>query len=268
MKRLGPGPEAHVGGRLVHLKPAFVEGLRGHDQAARLKGLGRALLVLHSPVDEVVSVDEAAEIFVAAKHPKSFVSLDRADHMLSVEADIAYAAMVIAAWASRYVEASARPVEPPADGVVRAEETGAGKFQVRVHAGGAVLNADEPVSVGGLGSGPTPYELVGAGLAACTAMTLRLYAGRKGWPLAQASVEVRHEKRKGETPADLFERSVCIDGELDAAQRARLLEIADRCPVHRTLEGGAEIRTVEGRPRIAPPGEEEHFVEMERACED
>ena len=268
MKLLGPGPEAQVGGRRVQIKPAFLEGLRGHDQAARLKSLGRALLVLHSPVDEVVSVDEAAEIFVAAKHPKSFVSLDRADHMLSAEADITYAATVIAAWASRYVEAPERPVAPPADGVVRAEETGAGKFQVRVHAGGAVLNADEPVSVGGLASGPTPYELVGAGLAACTAMTLRLYADRKGWPLARASVEVRHEKRKGETPADLFERSVRIDGELDATQRARLLEIADRCPVHRTLEGGSAIRTVEGQPTIAPPGEEEHFAEMERACED
>ncbi|WP_374514043.1 OsmC family protein [Brevundimonas sp.] len=268
MKLLGPGPEAHVGGRLVQIKPAFVEGLRGHDQAARLKELGRALLVLHSPVDEVVSLDEAAEIFVAAKHPKSFVSLDRADHMLSAEVDIAYAAAVIAAWASRYVEAPKSPEEPPADGVVRAHETGAGKFQVRVHAGGAVLNADEPVSVGGLASGPTPYELVGAGLAACTAMTLRLYADHKGWPLARASVEVRHEKRKGETPADLFERSVCIDGELDGTQRERLLEIADRCPVHRTLEGGAAIRTVEGAPRAPAPGEEEHFAEMERACED
>ena len=267
LKLLGDGPLANVGGRTVQLKPEFIEGLKGHDQAARLAGLKRALLVMHSPVDAVVSIDEAGEIFKAARHPKSFVSLDRADHMLSDPADIAWAAAVIAAWASRHVGVAA-PAKPPADGAVRVEETGAGKFQVRVHAGGAVLNADEPVSVGGLGSGPTPYELVSAGLGACTVMTLRLYAEHKGLKLQKVSAEVRHEKRKGESPADLFERSLSIDGDLDEAQRQRLFEIADKCPVHRTLEGGAEIRTVEGAPKVAPPGEEEHFADMERACED
>lgn len=267
LKLLGDGPLAKVGGRTVKLKPAFLEGLKGQDQAARLAGLKRALLVLHSPVDDVVSIDEAGEIFKAAKHPKSFVSLDRADHMLGDPADIAWAAAVIAAWASRHVGVAAA-AEPPADGVVRVVETGAGKFQARVHAGGAVLNSDEPEGVGGMGSGPTPYELVSAGLGACTVMTLRLYAEHKGLKLGPTSVEVRHRKRKGETPADLFERSLTIDGELDEAQRKRLFEIADRCPVHRTLEGGAAIRTVAGAPKIAPPGEAEHFAEMERACEE
>ncbi|HEV7351560.1 MAG TPA: bifunctional alpha/beta hydrolase/OsmC family protein [Brevundimonas sp.] len=259
--------EADLGGRPVRVSGRFAEDLRAQDQGARLRDLDRALLVLHSPRDEIVSIDEAGKIFVAARHPKSFVSLDDADHLLSDAADAAYAAKVIAGWASRYLEAvPAEAPGAPADGTVRVTETGAGRFQVQVEAGGAVLLADEPTSVGGLGSGPNPYELVAAGLGACTAMTLRLYAEHKGAPLTRVGVEVRHAKRKGETPADLFERTLTLEGELDAAQRARMLEIADRCPVHRTLEGGAAIVTTLEPPRVAPEGETAHFADMDRAC--
>jgi uncharacterized OsmC-like protein/pimeloyl-ACP methyl ester carboxylesterase len=276
LKLLGPGVEglahgethgAEVGGRPVRVGPGFADALRGHDQAERLAGLKRALLVLHSPVDQIVGIDEASHIWLAAKHPKSFVSLDRADHLLSNPKDAAYAAKVIAAWASRYLDEMAEEArEPAADGAVRVAETGAGKFQVRVEAGGAVLMADEPVSVGGLASGPTPYELVAAGLGACTAMTLRLYADRKGVPLEQAAVEVRHEKRAGETPADVFERTLTLTGEMTDEQRTRLFEIADKCPVHRTLEAGARIETRADAPAVAAPPVEEHFADMEEAC--
>lgn len=260
--------EADLGGRPVRVTGRFAEDLRAQDQGARLRDLDRALLVLHAPRDEIVSIDEAAKIFVAARHPKSFVSLDDADHLLSDAADAAYAAKVIAGWASRYLAAvPVETAEAPADGTVRVTETGAGKFQVRVEAGGAVLLADEPASVGGLGSGPNPYELVAAGLGACTAMTLRLYAEHKGAPLTRVGVEVRHAKRKGETPADLFERTLTLEGELDDAQRARMLEIADRCPVHRTLEGGAAIVTSLAAPRVAPEGAAAHFADMDKACE-
>jgi uncharacterized OsmC-like protein/fermentation-respiration switch protein FrsA (DUF1100 family) len=260
--------EVALGGRPVRVTGRFAEDLRAQDQGARLRDLDRALLVLHSPRDEIVSIDEAAKIFVAARHPKSFVSLDDADHLLSDPADAAYAAKVIAGWASRYLEAvQVQSPEAPADGTVRVTETGAGKFQVRVEAGGAVLLADEPASVGGLGSGPNPYELVAAGLGACTAMTLRLYAEHKGAPLTRVGVEVRHAKRKGETPADLFERTLTLEGELDDDLRARMLEIADRCPVHRTLEGGAAIVTTLEPPRVAPEGETAHFADMDKACE-
>lgn len=278
LKLLGPGAsdvmhgqthEAQIGGKAVRIGPGFADDLRMQDQTARLAELNRALLVLHSPVDQIVGVEEASHIYLAAKHPKSFVSLDRADHLLSKPADAAYAAAVIAAWASRYLERMDTPGAAPADGVVRVEETGAGRFQVKVEAGGAVLMADEPTSVGGLASGPTPYELVSAGLGACTVMTLRLYAERKGLALTRAAVEVRHEKRKGETPADRFERTLILDGDLDAEQRASLFAIADKCPVHRTLEAGAVVATVvQAETVVAAVSEDEHFADMEAACRE
>lgn len=259
---------ATVGGVKIPVGPGFAEDLRKQDQGARLATLKRALLILHSPVDRVVDIEESTGIYVAAKHPKSFVSLDKADHLLSRAEDAAYAAAVIAAWASRYIEEMTTPMSPaPADGVVRVAETGAGKFQVKIEAGGAVILGDEPVSVGGMASGPTPYELVAAGLGACTAMTLRLYAERKGLPLERASVEVRHEKRTGETPPDVFERTLTLDGLLTEEQRARMFEIADKCPVHRTLEGSSRIVT-RARAAMAAPAEAEHFVEMEIVAED
>lgn len=276
LKLLGPKVEGlepgerqcvEVGGRPVSVGAGFAEDVRSQDQAARLAGLRKALLVMHSPLDEIVSIDEASGIFGAAKHPKSFVSLDKADHLLTSREDADYAAAVIAAWASKYLDAVTVPVEAaPADGVVRVAETGVGKFQARVQAGGAVLMADEPVSVGGLASGPTPYELVAAGLGACTVMTLRLYADMKGLPLTRASVEVRHEKDKTATPADRFERTLTLDGDLDEAQRQKLMEIADKCPVHRTLEGGSAIMTTADAAGMTAPCEEAHFSQMEAAC--
>ena len=165
----------------------------------------RALLVLHSPVDDIVSIDNASGIFQTARHPKSFVSLDHADHLLTRKADADYAAAVIAAWASRYVGDVATAegeLAPPTQGL-RVEETGGGQFQVRVTAASGSFLADEPVSVGGLGSGPTPYDLLGAGLGACTAMTLRLYADRKGWPLERVVVEVGGKRLEVVLPASL-----------------------------------------------------------------
>jgi putative redox protein len=153
------------------------------------------------------------------------------------------------------------------------EETGAGKYQVQIAAGGARFFADEPVAVGGLGSGPSPYQLVSAGLGACTAMTIRLYATGKDWPLKRVHVAVTHDKTSGATPQDLFERRICLEGDLDAEQTARLFEIADRCPVHRTLESGSRVEThrLERPVQAAAEGEalqEEHFHDMEEACRD
>lgn len=276
LKLLGPGAEglmhgethtAEVGGRPVSVGAGFAEDLKAQDQKTRLANLKRALLILHSPIDQVVGVEEASAIFMAARHPKSFCSLDKADHLLSRPEDAAYAATVIAAWASRYVGDMTTPeTAPVSDGVVRVSETGAGKFQSKVEAGGAMLLADEPVSVGGLASGPTPYELVAAGLGACTVMTLRLYADRKGLPLERASVEVRHERQAGQTPPDVFERTLRLEGPFDDEQRARMFEIADKCPVHRTLEGGARVVTRGDEPAMPAPCEEEHFREMDEAC--
>lgn len=274
LKLLGPGAEAlmhgetHtalVGGRPVSVGHGFADDLKAQDQTQRLARLNRALLVLHSPLDQVVSIDEASRIFGAARHPKSFVSLDRADHLLSDAADAAYAARVIAGWAARYL--MSQPVEalPDHDGTVRVEETGQGRFQVRVRAGPTTFLADEPTDVGGLGSGPNPYQLVAAGLGACTAMTLRLYAERKGWPLTRTRVDVSHSKVAGQQPPDRFDRVLTIEGELDAEQRARLGEIADKCPVHRTLSGNALIETRStDQPDVRPAAmpDAEHFTDM------
>lgn len=263
--------QVDIGGRPFGVKRSLLDDLRRHDPAATLASLRRPLLVLHSPRDTTVDAANAAAIFQAAKHPKSFVSLDDADHLLTREADAVYAADVIAAWASRYVvdsrDAAATLRHAADDGEVVVEDTGVGDFQVDVRAGGARFVADEPIEVGGLGSGPTPYDLLCAGLGACTVMTLRMYARRKGLALTQVRATVGHRREASATPPDVFERRVAINGELTAEQRARLLEIADRCPVHRTLERGAQVHTGWVEPaapaRAEPAGQ--HAEDMQRA---
>ena len=236
---------ADLGGRPYRITRAFVEDVRTQSTRDAIARLRRHLLVMHAPRDEVVSIDNASAIFVAAKHPKSFVSLDDADHLLSRQADADYAAGVIACWASRYLPALEPDLtgdEGHADGVL-VEETGGGAYQARVRIGPHVFLADEPESLGGLGSGPSPFELVSAGLGACSVMTMRMYAARKGWPLERAAVRVVHSKRKDQTPADVFRRVISIKGPLDETQSTRLLEMADRCPVDLTLVRGSEVET-------------------------
>ena len=261
-----------IAGRDFELGADFVEDIRSHNQKARIAGLKRALLVLHSPVDDIVSIDNASGIFQAARHPKSFVSLEDANHLLTRAADAEYAAAVIAAWAGRYVGDLTDQAEAaaPMQGL-RVEETGAGKFQVRVTTASGSFLADEPASVGGLGSGPTPYDLLGAGLGACTAMTCRLYADRKGWPLERVVVEVGHVAKTA-SARDVFTRKIGFTGALDEGQQSRLLEIADRCPVHRTLTESAAVSTErlpDGRPDAgAPDNPEDHLHRMQDLCKD
>src|SRR5450432_3036303 len=183
--------EVHLGGRPFRIRRAFVDDLATHDQGQRIGGLRRPLLVLHAPTDRTVDIGNAAQIFQAAHHPKSFVSLDDADHLLTRPADSAYAAEVISAWAARYV-GSPPPRSAGEPGAVVVEETGEGNFQVEVQAGGVHFLADEPVEVGGMGSGPTPYDLLCAALGACTAMTIRMYARRKELTLRRVRVRVGH----------------------------------------------------------------------------
>ncbi len=251
-----------IGGRPFRIKRAFVDDLERHDARASIGALRKALLVMHAPGDRTVPVDNAAEIFMHAKHPKSFISLDDADHLLSRRQDAAYAAEVIAAWASRYLDpaalggAAAAPNAEPVPGVraIEAREAGAGRFATDITAGRHRLRADEPTSLGGADNGPGPYELLLAALGACTAMTLRMYAEQKKWPLDRVRVDLKHDKihaadcadcETREGRVDRIERVLHIEGALDAAQRARLVEIADKCPVHRTLHSQVLIRTRE-----------------------
>ena len=236
--------EVAIGGRSFRIQQQFLEDLEEQNLSPRIRALGKALLVFHSPTDTVVGIDNARRLYEAARHPKSFVSLDGADHLLSRRADASYVATIVSAWAERYLpELPAGDSGASAEGVLVAE-TGFGTYANEVRAGAHVLHADEPTSHGGSDTGPSPYEYLLAGLGACTAMTLRMYANRKGWPLERVAVRLHHAKIHAEDCAacetqtrrvDRIDRELEIDGPLDADQRKRLLEIADRCPVHRTL---------------------------------
>ena len=244
--------EVDLGGRKFTIKREFLDDLEGQMQRDAIAKLGRALLVMHSPADDTVSIDNASSIFLAARHPKSFVSLDRANHLLTNREDAQYAANVLAAWAGRFV-----PLHDPhriagEEGTVIVSETREAKFTQSIAVGDHALRADEPEAFGGLGSGPGPYDLLLAALGACTSMTLRMYADLKKLPLARVTVRLHHEKIHGADCAecetkdgkiDRIDRTLELEGELDDAQRAKLLEIADKCPVHRTLHSEINIRT-------------------------
>src|SRR5262249_39721455 len=253
IRKQGDG-EVEIGGRPFRIRREFLDDVAEQRLLERVRDLRKPLLVFHSPVDAVVGIENAGKIFAAAKHPKSFVSLADADHLLGRRSDAIYVANVLAAWAERYLDATpaaaSAGVEPR---VVRVTETREGKFQQAITMGPHKIIADEPVAVGGLDSGPGPYDPRPAGLGACTAMTLRLYADRKNLPLERVSVTLAHGKVHAEDCAncetkegmiDRIDRAIALDGPLDEAQRAKLREIADKCPVHRTLESEIEIRTV------------------------
>jgi len=243
-----------LAGRQFTIRRTFLEDAEGHRLASRIATLGKALLVMHAPLDAVVGIDNASKIFLAAKHPKSFVSLDDADHLLSNASVAAYAARVIVAWASKYF-----PAHPPDANVetgVLIRETMQGRYQNIAVAGRHRLIADEPVSVGGLDSGPNPYDYLSIALGACTAMTLRVYAEHKKIDLGRISVAVKHGKvpaehcmdcgeaaegREGKI--DRFERVISTEGKLDPGLEAKLVEIAGKCPVHRTLEAASAVIT-------------------------
>lgn len=246
--------EVQLAGRPFRIKREFLDDIAEHNLAQKIAHLRKALLVMHAPTDNTVGIDNATRIFVAAKHPKSFVSLADADHLLSDTRDAAYVAHVIAAWMERYINVApataAEAGAQPRQVVVR--ETRQGKFQQQVSVGPHRLIADEPASVGGQDTGPNPYDLVLSGLGACTAMTMRMYADRKSLPLDRVTVTLRHSKIHAEDCEacetatgllDRIERIIAIEGELDPEQRARLMEIADKCPVHKTLTSEIHIVT-------------------------
>ena len=244
--------EVSLAGRPFRIRKEFLDDVAEQKLKECLGGLRKALLVLHSPTDDLVGIENASAIFTAAKHPKSFVSLDGADHLLSKRRDAVYVAEVIAAWSERYLDMVPEPDEMPIDGVL-VSETGNGKFEQSVVVGKHRYLADEPTSVGGNGSGPSPYEYLLAGLGACTSMTIRLYADLKKIPLKRVSVLLRHDKihaadcencETREGKIDRIEREVTLTGYLTPEQRARLMEIADKCPVHRTLHSELHIPTV------------------------
>jgi len=245
--------EIAIEGRPFRIKKQFLDDLGAVEMEKAVRNLKKALLIFHSPVDDTVGIDNAAKIFQYARHPKSFISLDQADHLLMNASDARYVGAMIASWVRKYLSID-RP--ETLEGslaknrvVARIGETG---FRTEIMANGISLVADEPVSVGGTNMGPTPYDYLVAGLGACTAMTLRMYADHKQWPLKEVVVSLSHKKihardcqacETDQVMVDRIERDVEVKGPLDASQSKRLMEIADRCPVHRTLESKVEIKT-------------------------
>jgi uncharacterized OsmC-like protein/pimeloyl-ACP methyl ester carboxylesterase len=248
--------EVSLSGRAFTVRAQFLRDIAGRSLEQAAATLNRPLLITHSPIDEVVGVENATRLFIAAKHPKSFFSLDGADHLLSDAESALHTANVIAAWAERYVASA--PLTPPRKakaGAVVVQETGRGKFENHVVVGDHHFLTDEPVDFGGSDSGPTPYQFLNTALGGCTAMTVRMYADRKQWPLDRVTVTLDHAKGHAEDceacaegeerRVDIIERKIRFEGDLDTAQRAKLLEIADKCPVHRTLNSPVVIRTRE-----------------------
>ncbi len=241
-----------IGGRPFKIKKQFVDDLMGHDLYERIGNLKRALLVMHSPIDTIVGVDNAAKIYSAAWHPKSFVSLDKSDHLMSNGADSRYAGDMIACWVSKYIEQpEEESLETDHQVVV---QTGAEGYLTQVRAGRHDLLADEPVSVGGTNLGPTPYDYLLTALGACTSMTLRMYADLKKMDVRNITVHLTHEKihrddclkcvnDKKSGKIDQIKRILEIEGDITEKQRDRMKEIANRCPVHRTLHGEIEVVT-------------------------
>jgi uncharacterized OsmC-like protein len=242
-----------LAGRRFTIRRQFLEDVRAQDIRAKLRDLRRPLLVLHAPGDDVVGIENAARIVEAARHPKSFVSLDRADHLLTRREDAVFVADVVSAWVTRYLAQAIEPADvAPIEGV-RIRPTGESRFQQLVEAGPHRLVADEPEAFGGLGSGPSPYDYLSIALGACTSMTFQLYAERKGWQLPALTVEVHHAKVHAQDCAtcveggtgfiDRFERTITFETDPGEEVRAKAAEIAGKCPVHRTLENRSTIVT-------------------------
>ncbi len=260
LRRQAPGlavedeVEVNLAGRPFRIRRRLLEDLDAHNLMPAITSLDRALLVFHSPVDETVSIEHARRIYQTAKHPKSFVSLDTADHLLLSDArDARYVGSVLAAWAERYLD----PMDDSSsDSVV--VQGGSRGYTTRVQAGHHHLLADEPKQIGGQDLGPRPYEYLVASLGACTSITLRMYADRKKWPLEAIRIELTHKKVRAKDceiceassgKVDIIERRVFLEGPLDDDQRQQLLAIADRCPVHLTLASETLIQTVLVDPR-------------------
>jgi uncharacterized OsmC-like protein/alpha/beta superfamily hydrolase len=243
--------EVTLAGRTFTIAKQFLDDLAEQNFLDGLANMKKALLVCHAPLDEYVGIENASAIFAAARHPKSFVSLDTADHLLRKRSDAIYVADMIAIWASRYLAAGEQTEALP-DGVVEVSETRGGHLVQRIRAGRHLLLADEPVAVGGEDSGPGPYDYLLAALGACTSMTMRLYAERKGISADRFSIRLSHRRIHAEDCADCdtkngdigeITRDITIAGDVTEAERARLMEIADKCPVHRTLTHEIKIRS-------------------------
>lgn len=241
--------EISIGGRPFRLRKQFLDDLEKNNSEEVIKNLGKALLIIHSPQDQIVGIENAAEIYTSAMHPKSFISLDGADHLMSKSSDSVYVGSLIAPWAARYIEPVDNEIAPEGEVWTKIGKQG---FITEVTAGKHHMIADEPEDSGGKDLGPSPYGYLLSALGTCTAMTLRMYADHKKLDLRSVQVKLTHDKIHnedgGQTDSskgkiDQIKRIISLTGDLSEQEKDRLIEIADRCPVHKTLEGKPQIIT-------------------------
>ena len=241
-----------LGGRPFKIKKQFVTDLEGTDLKSHLKALQKPLLILHSPQDETVDISNAEKIYINAMHPKSYISLDGADHLLSRKEDSLYVGDMIASWAARYIDLSTKPDDLTTDHQVVVRNEQEHGFFSEIMASGHYLTADEPKSIGGTNLAGTPYDLLIASLGACTAITIRMYAKHKGIDLQEVKVHMTREKRhapdaentddpKGKI--EFIDLDLELHGNLTEEERQGILRIAHKCPVHKTLLNGLTINT-------------------------
>lgn len=248
--------DVNLGGRKFTIEKQFLDDLANSTVEQQTANLKKPLLVMHSPIDQTVGIENAQNIFIAAKHPKSFISLDNADHLLTKEADAIYVAQTIASWASKYLPEMKEDEAQLSQVGVCVVETGNSKFQNDVYARSHHLLADEPKSFGGTDTGPTPYDFLGIALGACTNMTLRMYTERKGWDIGKVSVSIEHDKihaadcetcdeasKSAGGKIDQFHRKISFTSDIKPEMHEKLLEIADKCPVHKTLHAVSNVTT-------------------------
>lgn len=243
--------EVNLGGRNFTIKKDFYEDIRKNKIDDFIGDLKKPFLIFHSPQDKIVGVKNAEMLYKHAHHPKSFVSLDGADHLLSNSNDSSYIGEVIASWAKRYLEIDGKRIDLKSDHGVIASLNSQDDFTTDMALGSHKMLADEPENFGGKNLGPNPYEFLSAALASCTAMTIQMYAKRKKWPLKNVEVHINHKKDHCEdcenldkkSKIDILQRQLTLEGDLDEKQRKRLLEIADKCPVHKTLHSDIEVKT-------------------------
>lgn len=244
----------NIGGRPFNINPEFVENFDKTDLPSIVKQLRKPLLIMHSPIDTIVGIKNAEQIYHNAHHPKSYVTLDNADHLLSESQDSQYAGTVIGAWVQRYFEATPQmQLQTHNEQVVGYLNLKEDNFTTSIQTQHHSMIADEPASIGGDDFGPSPYEYLSASLVACTAMTLKMYAARKQWDLQEVLVYVSHSRKHSDdlgielekpTFLDHMSKKIKLIGALDDKQRHRLKEIASKCPVHKTLAGNVIFDTI------------------------
>jgi len=245
--------KVNIGGQPFTINEDFIADFDKTDLPSILKKLRKPLLIMHSPTDTIVEIENAHQLYHHAKHPKSFVSLDSADHLLSKASDSIYVGNVIGTWVQRYFVAKENiMLETQGEQLVGHLNLIEDNFTTRIQTKKHTMIADEPSSVGGNDFGPSPYEYLNAALAACTVMTLKMYAERKKWDLQEVFVYISHSKKHSDELELDSEKSGYLDfitkklrfvGNLDEKQKERLKEIASKCPVHKTIAGEVVFKT-------------------------